>query len=125
MSRIANRPLTKTREPNRLAELTQVIAAIALLIMPAFLYASQRAKLHHAERRISLLQRQLLDLEEERQLLRIELATERDPRRIYAKALAVTELREALPEQVEFLSRMELADQTRLAAVSGDPDGHP
>lgn len=125
MSRIANRPLTKPRQPHRLSELAQVVAAITLLIIPAFLYASQRAKLHHAQRRIATLERQLIELEERRQLLRIELATENDPRRIEAKALALTGLREPEPEQVRFLARLSPTDPRRLVAVAGDTDGHP
>ena len=74
MSRIANRPLTKPSEPHRFAELAQVLAATLLLLLPAFLYASQRADHHQAQREIAGLKATLAALEEERQLLRIELA---------------------------------------------------
>ena len=125
MSRIANRPLTKPRKPHRFGELAQVIAAVTLLIIPAFLYAAQRANLHHAERRIATLEQRLVELEERRRLLRIELSTERDPRRIFSKAHSLTPLREADPEQIRYLSRLDSSDAPRLMAVSGGVDGHP
>ena len=86
MSRIENRPLTKPSDPHRFADLGQVIAAIALLIIPAFLYATERAELHDATKHISGLEARLLQLRDERELLLVERATELDPRRLRDKA---------------------------------------
>lgn len=124
MSRIANRQLTKPRDPHRLGDLAQVVAAIALLIVPALLYASQRASLHQTQRRIADLRAELIRLDEQRQLLRIEAASEEDPRRLRARAGSLSGLREPEADQVQYLQRH---DDVRLlvAETSGDVDGHP
>lgn len=124
MPRIANRPLTKPRDPNRLGDLTQVVAAIALLALPAFLYATQRASLHQTQRRIASLQSELIRLEEHRQLLRIEMASEQDPRRLRDKAGGIAELGEPAIEQVRYLERRD-ADRWLITETAGDADGHP
>lgn len=124
MPRIANRPLTKPREPHRLGDLLQVIAAIGLLILPALLYASQRARLHQVERQIGTLEQTLLDLQDRRRMLEIELASEGDPRRISDKAAELADLGEPVSEQVKYLQRL---DRERPVAVptAGATDGHP
>lgn len=122
MSRIANRPLTKPREPNRLGDLAQVVAAIVLLIIPAFLYASQRAGLHQAQRRSAALEAELERLAERRQLLRIEIASELDPRRLHDKAGSFA-LGEPVAGQIHYLQRDDAA--LLITEVSEDIDGHP
>ena len=127
MSRIANRPLTKPSEPHRFADLAQVLAAIVLLMVPAFLYASQRADLHQAQRRIGELEQELLDLEERRKLLTLELDSELDPRRIDQRAREIAGLQDPEPDQIVYLSRL-AADQpgpALVASVVEGLDGHP
>jgi hypothetical protein len=127
LSRIANRPLTKPSEPHRFADLAQVLAAILLLMIPAFLYASQRADLHHAERRIADLEQRLIELTERRKLLTLELDSELDPRRIDERAREVVGLQDPEPEQVVFLPR-DPGDVSSpaplLAHAAEEPHGH-
>ncbi|MFW6198720.1 MAG: hypothetical protein ACOC5E_02745 [Acidobacteriota bacterium] len=126
MSRIANRPLLKPRQPNRFADLGQVILAILLLIIPALLYASQRAELHRARRQIAALEQRLAELEEARQHLVLEYSTELDPRRMRDKARSRVGLVVPSAGQIVHLDRG--ADAWRpplLAGLPGGPDGHP
>lgn len=125
MSRIANRPLIKPREPHRLSDLAQVILAILLLVIPAFFYAAQRADLHRAQRRIAALEQQLGALQERSQLLRIEISSERDPRRLIQKARAIAGLVEPPPDLVRFLSRPVRRAPALLVEATGQADGHP
>lgn len=127
MSRIANRPLTKPSQPNRFADLGQVVLAMLLLIIPALFYASQRADLHEARRRIASLEERLVELEEERQHLVLEYATELDPRRMEERAREITGLVEPEPEQIVYLDRIEETSPPPplVAGAVGGPDGHP
>ena len=127
MSRIANRQLTKLREPNRFADLAQVLAAILLLIIPAFYYASQRATNQRAELEIASLERRLADLAERRLLLQIQLASELDPRRLHDRARQIAGLSEATAEQIRYLARpgMRGLEPVQAAPLAGEPDGHP
>ena len=126
MSRIANRPLVKPRQPNRFADLGQVILAILLLIIPALFYASQRAELHRAQRRIADLEQRLVELEETRQHLVLEYSTELDPRRMQEKARRRAGLVEPAADQIVYLDRGgETWRPPMLAGIPGGPEGHP
>jgi len=127
VSRITNRPLTKPSEPHRFADLGQVIASILLLIIPALLYASQRAKIHDARERVSQLESRLLRLRKQRELLLVEFATEQDPRRLEQRAKDRANLGEPVAGQVTYLPRPghRTNPPALLAATLGDPDGHP
>ena len=127
MSRIANRPLTKPSEPHRFADLGQVLAGTLLLMIPAFLFASQRADLHQAERRIAALEARLIELDERRKLLTLELDSELDPRRIDKRAREIAGLRDPAPEQIVYLPRSTGVDSRSplLAEATEIPDGHP
>lgn len=126
MSRIANRPLTKPQDPYRFADLAQVLAGILLLMGPAFLYASQRAELHRAERSIGMLQQRLLDLQHERDLLNLELATQEDPWRLEARAREIAGLQAGTPTQMVHLPRIaRLPSSQPLVADFPAGDGHP
>lgn len=127
MSRIANNPLTKPREPNRFTDLAQVVAATLLLIGPAFLYASQRAELHKMERRIGELQQRLLSLREQRELLDLELAAQLDPWRLEERASRLAGLQSPAGLQTHYLPRV-LQPQPPPSLVAehlGVADGHP
>lgn len=127
MSRIANQPLTKPNVPHRFADLGQVIVAIVLLIVPAFLYASQRAQLRNANQQIGELESRLLRLRDDRELLLVEISTELDPRRLNDKAHALAGLQEPTADQITYLPRTGSGTPIRvlLAAATGGPDGHP
>ena len=127
MSRIANRRLIKPSDPDRFSDLGQVIVAIILLVIPAFLFAAQRAELHEAQRELTRLERRLVDLEERRQHLLLERATELDPRRVQEKARRISGLTDPDAEQVVFLGRPGTQSPSPLLAAGaiGEPDGHP
>lgn len=124
MSRIANRPLIKAREPNRFGDLGQAFAGILLLIIPAFLYASQRADMRESRRQTGDLEAALLQLQQERKLLELELQTELDPRSLEQKARAIAGLGDPEDSQVEHLPRAYGAvGRDHIATVA--TDGHP
>ena len=124
MSRIANRPLIKAREPNRFGDLGQAFAGILLLIIPAFLYASQRADMRESRRQTGDLEATLLQLQQERKLLELELQTELDPRALEQKARAIAGLADPEDNQVEHLPRADgAAGRSHIATVASD--GHP
>lgn len=127
MSRIENRPLTRASEPHRFADLGQVIAAIALLIIPAFLYASERADLHDANKHISALEAKLLELRDQRELLLVERATELDPRRLRDKARTLAGLVDPERGQMTYLPRAAPWPVSNgfVADATESPDGHP
>ena len=125
MSRIANRPLTKPRDPHRFADLAQVIAAIGLLSIPAFLYASQRAALHDTRQRISELEDQLIAAAEHREVLRVQRAMEEDPRRVRDKAERLLGLEPPESAQVKYLPRTDPALTAGLVSALVPADGHP
>ena len=106
MSRIANRPLIKAREPNRFSDLGQAFAGILLLIIPAFLYASQRADVRESQRQTGDLEAALLQLQQERTLLELELQTELDPRTLEGKARDIAGLHDPERNQLEHLPRL-------------------
>jgi len=126
VSRIANRPLTKPSEPHRFADLVQVLTAILLLIIPAFLYASQRADLHRAQRRARDLEAELSRLEERRELLTLELEAQLDPRRLEERARTIALMQEPEDGQILYLSRPgeALRRPALVADVAGGTDGH-
>lgn len=124
LSRIANRPLIKAREPNRFGDLGQAFAGILLLIIPAFLYASQRADMRESRRQTGDLEAALLQLQQERKLLELELQTELDPRSLEQKARAIAGLGDPEDSQVEHLPRAYGAvGRDHIATVA--TDGHP
>ena len=124
MSRIANRPLIKAREPNRFGDLGQAFAGILLLIIPAFLYASQRADMRESRRQTGDLEATLLQLQQERKLLELELQTELDPRSLEQKARDIAGLGNPEDSQVEHLPRAYGAvGRDHIATVA--TDGHP
>ncbi len=125
MSRIANRPLTKPRDPHGFADLAQVIAAIGLLIIPAFLYASQQANLHDARKHINALEDALIAEAERRELLLVQHAIEQDPRRVHEKAERLAGLGTPSPGQVSYLSRSAVPPADLVADSRPGPDGHP
>ncbi len=125
MSRIANRPLVKAREPNRFSDLGQAFAGILLLIIPAFLYASQRADMRESRRQTGDLETALLQLQQERKLLELELQTELDPRTLERKARTIAGLRQPEDGQVEHMPRAGdgMPSGGYIATVA--TDGHP
>ena len=124
MSRIANRPLIKAREPHRFSDLGQAFAGILLLIVPAFLYASQRADMRESRRQTGDLEATLLQLQQERKLLELELQTELDPRTLEKKARAIADLQDPEVSQVEHLPRVhDEAAGNGITTVA--TDGHP
>ncbi len=125
MSRIANRPLVKAREPNRFSDLGQAFAGILLLIIPAFLYASQRADMRESRRQTGDLETTLLQLQQERKLLELELQTELDPRALEHKARTIAGLRHPEDGQVHHMRRSAggMASGGHVATVA--TDGHP
>lgn len=127
LSRIENRPLTKPSEPHRFADLGQAIAAMALLIIPAFLYASERANLHDANKHISALEARLLRLRDARELLLVERATELDPRRLRDKARTLAGLVDPERGQMTYLPRPAAlpVSPAFVADATDGRDGHP
>ena len=125
LSRIANRPLIKAREPNRFSDLGQAFAGILLLTIPAFLYASQRADVRESRRQTGNLEATLLQLQQERKLLELELQTELDPRALEQKARTIAGLRNPEDGQVEHLPRVygNAGGNGNIATVA--TDGHP
>lgn len=97
MSRIANRPLTKASDPHRLTDLAQVVAAIFLLLVPAFFYAAQRAGSLEASQRVGDLEAELLGLQQERELLELDLQRLLEPRGLAERAQRLAGL--TLPEE--------------------------
>ncbi len=125
MSRIANRPLIKAREPNRFSDLGQAFAGILLLTIPAFLYASQRADVRESRRQTGDLEATLLQLRQERKLLELELQTELDPRVLEQKARTIAGLRDPEDSQVEHLPRVYGDDGGSGNIATVATDGHP
>ncbi len=127
MPRVINRQLTKPSDPERLTYFGQLIVAILLLIIPGFLYASQRARLHENRGQIAALESRLADLDERRGQLLIERAVELDPWRLQHKARELAGLGEPLPEQVASLGRPQSGGERLLLTSGGGrgPDGHP
>jgi len=86
VSRIANRPLTKATDPHRLTDLAQVVAAILLLLVPAFFYAAQRAGSLEANQRVGDLEAELLALQQQRELIQLDLQRLLEPRGLSERA---------------------------------------
>lgn len=93
MSRIANRPLTKATDPHRLTDLAQLFAALLLLLVPAFLYAAQRADSLMANQTVGDLETELLALQQERELIELELQRLLEPRGLAERAQRLAGLR--------------------------------
>ena len=102
--RVFNGPLVKPREPGRFGDLARMIVLGMLLVLPFFLYAGLRAKLHQHRGEVVVLEAYLEELDEQRRRLDIELAFESNLRRIEELA-RVSGLVEANEDQVVYLAR--------------------
>jgi len=102
--RVFNGPLVKPREPGRFGDLARMIVLGMLLVLPFFLYAGLRAKLHQHRGEVVVLEAYLEELDEQRRRLDIELAFESNLRRIEELA-RVSGLVEAKEDQVVYLAR--------------------
>jgi cell division protein FtsL len=125
-SRVANGPLIKAREPGRLTDLARVILLGALVVLPAFLYATLQANLHQQRRTVVELEQQLGEIEEQRRRLEVELASLRDPRRIREVAAGMLGMVDAESDQIVYLTLPPLADEgpaTLVAAALGESHG--
>lgn len=122
MSRIANRPLTKAADPHRFTDLAQVLAAMLLLVLPAFFYAAQRSHKHDADLRMGALERQLLAIQAERESIQLELELLREPRSLADRASRIADLVPPASGQLVVLSSPAHEDRVLLASRSSD--GH-
>ncbi len=102
--RVFNGPLVKPREPGRFGDLARMIVLGMLLVLPFFLYAGLRAKLHQHRGEVVVLEAYLEELDEQRRRLDIELASVSNLRRIELLARE-TGLVEAEENQVVYLAR--------------------
>ena len=102
--RVFNGPLVKPREPGRFGDLARMIVLGMLLVLPFFLYAGLRAKLHQHRGEVVVLEAYLEELDEQRRRLDIELAFESNLRRIEVLARE-SGLVEAEENQVVYLAR--------------------
>ena len=102
--RVFNGPLVKPREPGRFGDLARMIVLGMLLVLPFFLYAGLRAKLHQYRGEVVVLEAYLEELDEQRRRLDIELASVSNLRRIEVLARE-SGLVEAEENQVVYLAR--------------------
>ncbi len=102
--RVFNGPLVKPREPGRFGDLARMIVLGMLLVLPFFLYAGLRAKLHQHRGEVVVLEAYLEELDEQRRRLDIELASVSNLRRIEVLARE-SGLVEAEENQVVYLAR--------------------
>ncbi len=102
--RVFNGPLVKPREPGRFGDLARMIVLGMLLVLPFFLYAGLRAKLHQHRGEVVVLEAYLEELDEQRRRLDIELASVSNLRRIELLARE-SGLVEAEENQVVYLAR--------------------
>ncbi len=102
--RVFNGPLVKPREPGRFGDLARMIVLGMLLVLPFFLYAGLRAKLHQHRGEVVVLEAYLEELDEQRRRLDIELASVSNLRRIELLARG-DGLVEAEEDQVVYLAR--------------------
>jgi hypothetical protein len=102
--RVVNGPLVKPREPGRFGDLARMIVLGMLLVLPFFLYAGVRAKLHQHRGEVVVLEAYLEELDKQRRRLDIELASVSNLRRIELLARE-SGLVEAEENQVVYLAR--------------------
>ncbi len=102
--RVFNGPLVKPREPGRFGDLARMIVLGMLLVLPFFLYAGIRARLHQHRGEVVVLEAYLEELDEQRRRLDIELASVSNLRRIEVLARE-SGLVEAEENQVVYLAR--------------------
>ena len=102
--RVFNGPLVKPREPGRFGDLARMMVLGMLLVLPFFLYAGLRAKLHQHRGEVVVLEAYLEELDEQRRRLDIELASVSNLRRIEVLARE-SGLVEAEENQVVYLAR--------------------
>ena len=124
--RVVNGPLVKPREPGRFGDLARMMLLGVLIAVPAFLYAGLQAQLHEYRGQVVALDERLIELQDERQRLDIELASASNPTEIKRLAREVVGLEEAPQDQIVFLPRTPVAparDLTFLAEATGDADG--
>ena len=122
MSRIANRPLTKSADPHRFTDLAQVLVAMLLLVLPAFFYAAQRSHKHEADLRMGALERQLLAIQAERETIQLELEQLREPRKLAERASRIADLASPAAGQLVVLDA--LLPDSRVLLASRSSDGH-
>ena len=123
--RVFNGPLVKPREPGRFGDLARMIVLGMLLVLPFFLYAGLRAKLHQYRGEVVVLEAYLEELDEQRRRLDIELASVSNLRRIEVLARE-SGLVEAEENQVVYLARTPVVparNLTLLAEATEETDG--
>lgn len=123
MARIANRPLTKANDPHRFTDLAQVVAALLLLILPAFYYAAQRANKFDADRTVGQLESELLALEHERDVLELEVEQLLEPRGLALRAHEVAGLAPVAARQMVVIDPLAPAPD-RILLTAETSDGH-
>ena len=124
--RVFNGPLVKPREPGRFGDLARMIVLGMLLVLPFFLYAGLRAKLHQYRGEVVVLEAYLEELDKQRRRLDIELASVSNLRRIELLAREVSGLVEAEENQVVYLARTPVVparNLTLLAEATEETDG--
>ena len=124
--RVFNGPLVKPREPGRFGDLARMIVLGMLLVLPFFLYAGLRAKLHQHRGEVVVLEAYLEELDEQRRRLDIELASVSNLRRIELLAREVSGLVEAEENQVVYLARTPVVPARNLillAEATEETDG--
>ena len=122
MSRIANQPLTKANDPHRFTDLAQVLAAMILLVLPAFFYAAQRSSKLEADRRVGALERELLAIEDEREIIQLQLERLREPRSLAERAASIAGL--APPEDGQLVVLDAPGPGNGVLLASRSSDGH-
>ena len=124
--RVFNGPLVKPREPGRFGDLARMIVLRNLLVLPFFLDAGLRAKLHQHRGEVVVLEAYLEELDKQRRRLDIELASVSNLRRIELLAREVSGLVEAEENQVVYLARTPVVparNLTLLAEATEETDG--
>ena len=124
--RVFNGPLVKPREPGRFGDLARMMALGMLLVLPFFLSASLRAKLHQYRTEVVDLEAHIKQLDEQRQRLDIQFSSVSNLERIEKLAREVSILVEAEENQVVYLARTPVVparNLTLLAEATEETDG--